>query len=122
MKQVNITNDEAASCLLLLKRSGSPYVAADIARAMGLSGKRETQRRHVRAIIKHLRETGSMIVATLAGGYWLTEDYGTWKDYNAGRQLDAKRILGETGRRAKIISDRNGQGVLFGPVVSCGIG
>ena len=111
---VNITADEAAKCLEILKATKSPLVAADIAKLMKLSGSHETQRRHVRAIVKHLRDDCSAkIVATLAGGYWLTDDEQLWSAYLEGRQIDAKHILGDTSQKKRFCFYRN-QGILFG--------
>jgi biotin operon repressor len=111
--KVNITTLEAAKCLSFLESAAAPIVAAELAKKLRLSGSHETQRRHVRAIIKYLRDNGSQIVATLQGGYFLTEDPVLWRDYLEGRQIDAKRILGETHKRKKMLTDSQGQGVLF---------
>lgn len=118
MRQVDVTSDEPARCLGVLKQAARPVVAADIACRLGLGGKRETQRRHVRAIVKRLREVGSMIVATLNGGYWLTDDEQLWKEYLEGRKIDAKRIIGEAHRRKKMVTDNQGQGLLFQPALA----
>ncbi len=120
MAKSNVTTFEAAGCLGLLKNANGPMVAAEIARVLGLGGKRETQRRHVRAIVKCLRDAGEWIVATLQGGYMVTDDADVWKDYNEGQQIDAKRILGVTGKRKKIIADSAGQGLLFKPMIGYG--
>ena len=127
MNKPSITTSEAARALRILQEADSPIVAAGLAAALGLAGNRETQRRHVRAIIEHLRADGSMIVATLQQGYWLTCDAALWRDYLEGRQIDAKRILGETGKRKKMLADAKGQGMLFEQRIqmgcaTCGIG
>lgn len=109
----SITTIETAKCLALLESALAPLVAAEIAHRLNLSGNRESQRRHIRAIIEYLRDNGSQIIATLQQGYWLTEDAGLWRDYLEGRQIDAKRILGETHRRKKMLADSQGQGHLF---------
>lgn len=111
----NITTLEAAKCLSFLESAGEPIVAAKLAKKLRLSGSRESQRRHIRAIIEHLRDNGSMIIATLQAGYWLTEDTSLWRDYLEGRQIDAKRILGETHKRKRILASAQGQGLLFKP-------
>ena len=127
MSKPNVTADEAAKCLRVLQGAASPIVAAELARKLGLGGSRESRRRHVRAIVEHLRDKGSMVIATLQQGYWLTKDEQLWKDYLEGRQIDAKRILGETHKRKKLV-DATGQGLLFEPariccgVATCGIG
>lgn len=54
-----------------------------------------------------------MIVATQQQGYWLTEDEQLWKEYLEGRQIDAKRILGETHKRKRQLADAQGQRFLF---------
>jgi len=107
-----VTSPEAARCLTILENADKPIVAADLAEQLRLDGCRETKRRHVRAIVKHLRDNDSMIVAVGAAGYYLTEDVKVWQDYLDGRQIDAKRILGETGKRKKEVAGKN-QGLLF---------
>jgi len=122
----NITATEAAKCLRVLQDIAKPIVAADLAKKLALGGSRESQRRHVRAVIEHLRDNGSMVVATLQQGYWLTEDQRLWKDYLEGRQIDAKRVLGETHKRKRMLADAKGQGLLFDQrirygVATCGV-
>jgi len=118
----NVTTLEAARCLSILESENRPIVAAELARRLFLSGNRETRRRHIRAIIKQLRDNGSMIVATLAGGYFLTEDESLWKDYLEHKQIDGKRIIGEASSRKKMVTAPKGQMDLFEQLVSCGIG
>lgn len=113
MSKPNVTTSEMARCLEILRSATEPMVAAGIAARIYLAGKRETQRRHVRAIVKALRESGSMIVATLQGGYYLTEDETMWRKYLDGRQIDAKSILKETHRKKKVLAEANGQELLF---------
>ncbi len=123
MPTPNVTTLEVARCLSILESADEPIVAAELAARLHLSGNRESQRRHIRAIIKQLRDDGSMIIATLQDGYFLTEDPQFYQDYLDGKQIDAKRILGETHRRKKMLTEvGSGQGVLFGPVVTTGIG
>ena len=122
----NVTAEEAARCLRVLEQAQRPMVAAELARSLHLGGSRESQRRHVRAIAEHLRDNGSMVVATLQQGYWLTEDQRLWKDYLEGRQIDAKRVLGETHKRKRMLADAKGQGLLFDQrirygVATCGV-
>jgi len=124
--KANVTAEEAARCLRVLQDIAKPIVAADLAKKLALGGSRETQRRHVRAVIEHLRDNGSMVVATRQQGYWLTEDEGLWKDYLEGRQIDAKRVLGETHKRKRMLADAKGQGLLFDKrirygVATCGV-
>jgi len=103
MIKPNVTTYETAGCLRILEKVEEPIVAADLARRLYLAGNRETQRRHIRAIVEHLRKNGCWIVATLQAGYWLTKNYELWRDYLEGRQIDAKRILGETHKRKKCL-------------------
>ena len=121
MDKPNITGIEVSECLAILKRTAGPIVAAELADRLQLNGNRETRRRHIRAIIKYLREGGAMIVATLSGGYWLTDDVKLWKDYLEGRQIDAKKTLGETYKRKKMLTDSIGQGILFEQRRCCGV-
>jgi biotin operon repressor len=121
--KLNITTLEAAKCLSFLESANKPMTAIELARKLYLAGNRESQRRHVRALVEKLRDNGSMIVATLQDGYFLTEDLQLWQDYLEDRQIDAKSILGETHRRKKMLADRQGQGYLFAPgAICCGIG
>ena len=118
-----LTTQEAACCLRILQEQSEPIVAVDLADKLGLAGSHETKRRRIRAIIKLLRDKGSMIVAVGMSGYFLTEDTGVWKDYQEQRQITAKRILGETHRRKKMIANSKGQGMLFkAPKICGGIG
>ncbi len=116
MDQTNITTDEAAACLRLLRRAGRPMTAAELAATLYFSGKRETQRRHVRLIVDHLRNTGAWIVANLQDGYFLTNDAVRWAKYNDERQIGIKQTFGVTHKRKKAaLADRRGQGFLFNP-------
>lgn len=114
-----ITTEQAGRCLGILKQATEPMVAAEIARRLGIGGSHETRRRYVREIIRELREGGSKIIATIQDGYWLTEDEGLWLAYNEHRAIDAKQILGETGRRKRMI-DGHGQGKLFDDRIQAG--
>ena len=122
MNQSNVTSDEAAACLALLKVADRPRVAAEIAELLNLTGSRETQRRHVRAIVKQLRDDGEMIVATLSGGYWLTDDVRLWRDYLEGRKIDAKKLIGHAHKKIKMATDGISQGLLFGRCAMVGTG
>jgi biotin operon repressor len=122
MNEVHVTNSDLAGCLTILKETGTPLTAAEIAARLYLAGCRETQRRHVRAIIEQLRKTGARIVATLSEGYWLTNDLTLWRDYLEGRQINAKIILAETHKRKRMLADAAGQGILFGQKTTIGIG
>lgn len=122
MSKANVTSLEAARCLSVLESATEPIVAADLAARMNLPGCRESRRRHVRAIIKSLRDRGEKIIATLQGGYWLTKDEGLWRDYLEGRQVDAKRILADTHKKKRMQTGAKGQGMLFDPgMVCCGV-
>ena len=119
----NVTTDHLARCLVRLQNADGPATAAELAGMLALAGCRETRRRHVRAIIKDLRNRGHWIIATLTGGYWLTGDLAIWTDYLDGRAIDAKRIIGEaSGRKRIVTADAQGQGLLFKPTCSTGIG
>jgi len=116
-----VTTNEASKCLKALAAESSPIVAAKLADKIGLTGSHETKRRHIRAIVKQLRDKGSMIVAVGSSGYFLTEDEDTWKQYLEDRSIDAKRILGESHKRKKAITDNKGQHLLFKePTVTTG--
>lgn len=121
-----MTTHEAARCLEILRSAREPIVAADLAAMIRLSGSRESRRRHVRAIVRLLRGKGAMVAATLRGGYFLTDDSEVWHDYLSGRQIDAKKVLGEAHKRKKMLADHNGQGLLFemrlcAGVATCGL-
>jgi len=122
MNKINITSSELAQCLTILKKTEMPLMAIQLAAKLYLGGCRETQRRHVRAIVRHLRKIGAKIVATLSEGYWLTDDLILWRDYLEGRQIDAKSILAETHKRKRMLADAAGQGILFGQKMTTGIG
>lgn len=113
MSEPHITTEETAQCLRVLQEAKGPIVAAGLARRLRLSGCRETQRRHVRAIIEHLRkENGSWIVGLNPGGYFLTKDQQLWSDYLAGRQIKAKRVFAEVHKRKRELADGK-QNLLF---------
>jgi biotin operon repressor len=117
-----VTTELAARCLAALQQADGPATAAGLARRLALAGCRETQRRHVRAIVQELREQGHRIVAANPEGYWLTEDITIWKAYLEGRQIDAKQIIGEAARRKKMTADATGQGLLFVAPAMAGVG
>ena len=96
-------------------------VAAGLAARLYLCGSRETQRRHVRAIIEYLRNAGNWIVATNSEGYSLTADPGAWRNYQQRRQNNAKHTLAVTHRRKRMLTDGKSQGVLFEQRIRCGV-
>ena len=113
MSDKPVTVDQASSCLSLLEEAGGAMTAASIAARLGLSGIRETQRRHVRAIIGHLRAGDCKIIAD-AAGYRLTGDEKEWRDYLDSRQIGAKAVLGCTHqRRRESLRASSGQKSLF---------
>jgi len=114
------TREEEAACLKVLREADTPLVAVDLAARLDLTGSRETQRRQVRAIIEQLRDGGSMIVATNAQGYWLTDDPNLYRDYLECRQIDAKSILGDTGMKKSMLCNAKGQGLLFQNKINVG--
>jgi len=121
MTSPNITTEQASKCFWILESAEEPIVAVDIARKLNLPGNRETQRRHVRAIIEHLRKGGAWIVGFNPDGYFLTKDPQLWRDYLVGRQIDAKQVLGITHKQKKMLTDPKGQGLLFQPPrIVCG--
>ncbi len=114
MDKTNITTDEAAACLRLLRGADGPMTAIEIATQLRLGGTRETQRRHVRLIVDHLRNTGAWVVANLQDGYFLTNDAVQWAKYNDERQIGMKQTFGVTHKRKKAaLADRRDQGFLF---------
>ena len=115
-----VTVDQAAECLLLLQRTIGPRTAASIAEQLGLSGSRETQRRHVRKIVEHLRDGDCKVVGD-PSGYWLTDDQKAWRDYLDSRQIGATAVLGCTHqRRRESLRASSGQKTLFGSGGLCG--
>ncbi len=122
MTRPNITTHNAARCLAILKAAAEmPVVAADLAKRLGLAGNRESQRRQVRAIIKHLRDQGEWICATMQGGYLLTDEAPVWAKYNSAQANNGKRVIGQSHNRNKAAIDSHGQGLLFQPAAGCGI-
>ena len=122
MIRPNITTCSAARCLEILKAAAEPITAADMGRRLDLAGERESQRRQVRAIITYLREQGEWICATIQGGYLLTTDRQVWSQYLMERHIGAVIVIGQSHNRNKAAVDSHGQGLLFQPAVSCGIG
>ena len=112
MIDLNVTTDQMQRCLSLLKKAEGILTAAELAARMRLNGNRETQRRRVRSILKKLRDGGEWIIG-FNEGCFLTDDEKVWKDYNEGRQIDAKKIIGEAAKRKKMVTDNRGQGLLF---------
>ncbi len=121
MSLPNITTREAARCLELLAAAAGPIVAAELAYGIRLSGSRESQRRHVRRIVTHLRDNGSKIAANRHFGYFITDDPKVWRDYLEGRQRVAKKVLGVTHKSKRMLADSNGQGLLFTQRIRCGV-
>ena len=120
MNEPNVATEQAAGCLRILKQAERFMTAAEIACQLGIGGEHETQRRHIRAIVKQLRDNGSMIVANTQDGYWLTQDPKIWQDYNEHRAIDAKVMLAEVSRRKKMLADKKGQGLLFNNRIAAG--
>jgi biotin operon repressor len=120
MNEPNITTDQVAGCLGILRRADKFMTAAEIAVHLGIAGCHESQRRHIRALVKELRDQGEMIIANNWDGYWLTKDLKIWDDYVNHRAIEAKTMLAEVSQRKKFI-DRNGQGILFDNRVPAGV-
>jgi len=104
--------DEAQRLMCRLITAERPLKAILIAAMLGIEGDRETQKRHVRAIVRHLRRQGAWIVASLTEGYWLTHEPGIWREYTERRTVDARRILAEASRRRRQVREA-GQRMLF---------
>lgn len=121
MSEPIITTDQVAGCLSILKAADKFMTAIEIAARLGIGGLHESQRRHIRAIVKELRDNhGSMIVANTRDGYWLTTDVKIWQDYNNHIAIDAKVMLAEVGNRKKMLADSQGQGTLFSNRIPAG--
>jgi biotin operon repressor len=112
---------EVAKTLSILERATGPLTAIEIATRLGLEGCRESQRRHVRAIIEELRDKGVRIVADRKNGYFITRHDSVWRDYLDGRQIEGKGIIGEAHRRKKCMYE-DGTIAMFGQQVATGIG
>ena len=121
MNEPNITTGQVAGCLAILRRADKFMTAAEIAAHLGIGGEHETQRRHIRALVKELRDNGSMIVANTLDGYWLTQDAELWKTYVEHRAIDARVMLAEVSRRKKSLETRKGQGFLFSNRIQAGV-
>lgn len=111
------TREDAARLMRLMQAARTPQTAAALAGRLALSGSRETQRRHIRALVERLRDDGAWIVAVDAAGYRLTTDAAEWKQYNESRKIGAKQILGRSHKRQQMVTDAAGQGLLFVPAV-----
>lgn len=60
-----------------------------------------------------MRDSGSIVAATMQNGYALTDDEAIWAEYNEGLKIDAKRIFAEVHKRKKERPAYDGQGLLF---------
>lgn len=116
-----ITGPELAKALSILQEAKEPMTAIEIAARLGLSGCRETQRRHVRAIIEELRDKGVRIAANQIDGCWIAKDDEEWRNYLEGRKIEAKEQIGEAHRRKKCTYD-DGTIAMFGQQMATGIG
>ncbi len=112
---------ELAKTLSILQGAAGPMTAIEIAARLGLGGCRESQRRHVRAIIEELRIKGCRIAANQIDGCWIAKDDQEWRDYLEGRKIEAKQQIGEAHRRKKCSYD-DGTLAMFGQQVGTGIG
>lgn len=113
MIDLNVTTQEQAACLRILQAAIQPITAAELAVRLGLGGQRETQRRHIRAIVEELRADGVRVIAFNPQGYWLVKTEAEWLEYCRNRENYAKRIIGEASRRIHMATDHHGQGLLF---------
>ena len=98
----NITIPQLAKALALLEAGTGPMTAIEIAEELGLGGCRETKRRHVREIVKELRDKGNRVIGTIRDGYYLARDDKQWRDYLESRQVGAKQVLGKTHKEKKL--------------------
>jgi len=117
-KKYHVIADQAKDCLAILEKASTPIIAVDLAVRLGIYGKRETVRRRVRHILKHLRDNGCWIVATNLNGSWLTEDETVWRDYLKGRQIDSKRILGEMHKRERALNEAQQMPLFQPPIIN----
>jgi len=116
-----ITTPELAACLAILQQADGPITAIEIAGKLHLDGCRESQRRHVRAIIEELRNKDCRIAANQRDGCWIAKNDQEWREYLEGRKIEAKRQIGEAHRRKKC-TYKNGTIAMFGQQVGVGIG
>jgi biotin operon repressor len=118
MKKI-ITTAKLDKTLDILKNAAGFMLSIELANKLGIGGSHELKKRTVRVIIKDLRDSGHWIVASVSYGYFLTKDLNLWREYNEGRQIDAKRIIGESAKRKNLVDSR-GQVMLFDSRVNCG--
>ncbi len=122
MDRGKATTYELSDCLAVLTTADKPLTAAEIAAKLGLAGCRETQRRRVRAFIKLLRDKGCQIIATQQDGYSVAKNDRMCWGYLDSRQIYAKRLLGVTHKRKRMLTTARGQGLLFGRRMMTGLG
>ena len=120
MDSNDVTTDELAQCLAILKSAAGPMTAAQIAARLGLAGCRETQRRRVRAMTLALRDKGVRVAATQQNGYYIAQNDAAWRAYLDGRQIEAKTVLGVTHPRIRQVVESKGQGLLYGQRLTTG--
>ena len=116
-----ITTPELALTISILDAAKGPMTAIEIAAKLHLEGCRESQRRHVRAIIEELRNKGVRVVANQIDGCWIAKDDNEWREYLEGRKIEAKQQIGEAHRRKKC-SYNDGTIAMFDQQVGTGIG
>ena len=116
-----VTTPELAKTISILQQAGKPMTAIEIATRLGLEGCRESQRRHVRAIIEELRNKGCRIAANQRDGCWIARGDQEWRQYLEGRKIEAKQQIGEAHRRKKCTYE-DGTIAMFGQQVGVGIG
>lgn len=116
-----ITGPELAKTVSILQQATGPMTAIEVAARLGLAGCRESQRRHVRAIIEELRNKGVRIVANQIDGCWIAKGDQEWREYLEGRKIEAKQQIGEAHRRKKCCYE-DGTTAMFGQQVGTGIG
>jgi len=109
----NITTDEMGQVLRTLQQSNVFILAIDIAARLGLRGNHESNRRHIRSIVKKLREDGSKIISNMTDGYFLTDDDAIYREWLNDKTIDAKTILAKIHKAKQMLKDSAGQGLLF---------
>ena len=107
------TTDDCAIVLQVLKAAAGAMSAIEIAERAGITGKHETRRRKIRAIVSRLRDGGHWICSSIHDGYYMARDRAEWRRYQGERMDDAKHTIGDASRITKTLTDSTGQGFLF---------
>ena len=98
-----------------LQDANKPITAIDLAERLELEGSRETQRRHVRILVRFLRHVGHKVCADSQAGYWLARYDGEWTKYLEAVRTRARFEFVSISKMSRAASDlATGQGKLFG--------